>query len=155
MSERTAGHTAGNAARVVAQIVRSQGKERDVFGAAAQGDDVLPVRYRRLSLDTAALQAVLAPAPRTSDVTAAAAPAVLALPMPQGGFQHFGVENSPVMDPLLAAQFPDVQTYRGRGIDDPAATLRLGLMAQGFHAIILSMQDTVYITREGNADNHF
>ena len=71
--------------------------------------------------------------------------------MPQGGFQHFAVENSPVMDPVLAAQYPDVQTYRGRGIDDPAATLRLGLTAQGFHAIILSMQDTVYITHEGKA----
>src|SRR5688500_2096383 len=38
METRTAGHTAGNAARVGAQIVRSQSGERDVVGAAALGE---------------------------------------------------------------------------------------------------------------------
>jgi ankyrin repeat protein len=38
METGTAGHTAGNAAQVMAQIVRSQGAERDLFGAAALGE---------------------------------------------------------------------------------------------------------------------
>ena len=63
---------------------------------------------------------------------AAAVPVELALPMPQGGFQRFAVETSPVMAPVLAAQFPDIQTYRGRGIDDPTATVRLGLRPRAF-----------------------
>jgi len=71
--------------------------------------------------------------------------------MPQGGFQYFAVETSPVMVPALAEQFPDIQTYRGHGVEDPTATVRLGLSTQGFHAVILSAVDTIYITRLGAA----
>ena len=53
------------------------------------------------------------------------------------------------MAPALGAQFPDIQTYRGHGVDDPTATVRLGLTAQGFHAVILSASGTVYITHYG------
>ena len=121
--------------------------------AAAQGTDSLPLHYRLLALDTA-FTAELSwrrPRPRLGRQRAAAAPVELALPMPQGGFQHFAVETSPVMAPTLAAQFPDIQTYRGHGVDDPTATVRLGLTAQGFHAVILSAADTVYITHYGAA----
>ncbi len=75
----------------------------------------------------------------------------LALPMPQGGWQRFAVETAPVLAPALAAEFPAIQTYRGRGLDDPAASVRLGLTAQGLHAVILSSADTVYITPQGAA----
>ena len=123
----------------------------DCAAASAQGPDSPPLHYRLLELDTAALQAVLAQAASPGgELAAAVATVELALPMPQGGFQHFAVETSPVMAPMLAAQFPDMQTYRGRGVDDPTATVRLGLTAQGFHAVILSAADTVYITASGH-----
>jgi len=123
-----------------------------LLSTAARGQNSPPLHYRLLALDTTSLQAVLAQAPASGrNPAAAAAPLQLALPMPQGGFQHFAVEVSPVMAPGLAAQFPDIQTYRGRGIDDPTATVRLGLSAQGFHALVLSPADTVYITHQGAA----
>ena len=130
-----------------------------LVSTAAREQNPLPLHYRLLTLDTTSLQAVLAQAPASRREPAAIVPAgaaasalvPLALPMPQGGFQHFAVEVSPVMTPALAAQFPDIQTYRGRGIDDPTATVRLGLSAQGFHAIVLSAADTVYITQQGAA----
>ena len=127
-----------------------------MVSAAAEGQNSLPLHYRLLALDTASLQAVLAQAPAGSGaITTAAAPLQLALPMPEGGFQHYAVESSPVMASGLAAQFPDIQTYRGRGIDDPTATVRLGLSAQGFHAIVLSAENTVYITQQGAAGSPF
>jgi hypothetical protein len=126
-----------------------------LVSTAAEGQTSLPLQYRLLALDMISLQAVLAQAParggEPAAFAAAAAPVQLALPMPQGGFQHFAVEVSPVMAPALAAQFPDIQTYRGRGIDEPTATVRLGLSAGGFHAVVLSAADTVYITHLGAA----
>ncbi|MBP7866306.1 MAG: fibronectin type III domain-containing protein [Acidobacteria bacterium] len=69
----------------------------------------------------------------------------LTLPMPNGVVSRFTVEESPVMEPELQAQFPDIRTFRGQGIDDPTATLRCDFTPLGFHAQVISSQGTVYI----------
>jgi len=49
------------------------------------------------------------------------------------------------MEPTLAAQFPEVKSYRGQGVDDPAATTRFDWSPLGFHALVLSTQGSVCI----------
>ncbi|GAA4053219.1 hypothetical protein GCM10022409_45170 [Hymenobacter glaciei] len=88
-----------------------------------------------LTLDVAGLRAALAIAPLE---TRAAAPLVLALPLPDGGTARFAVREAPVMEPALAAQFPNIKTYAGVGLDDAAASVRLDLSPQGFHAQVLT-----------------
>ena len=105
---------------------------------------LVPQVYRTLSVDRAALGAVLATA-KPEFSPGDQAPTELVLPMPDGTSARFKVEESPIMDPKLAAEFPEIKTYIGQGIDDPRLTARLDQTPQGFHAIIFTGSGSVYI----------
>ena len=106
---------------------------------------VVPRAYRTLRPDRAALASALGRAPLTLTAEAKRSPAELALPMPDGSFARVLVEESPLMEAALAARFPEIKTYVVRGIDDPTLSGRLDQTPQGFHAILLTGQGTVYI----------
>jgi hypothetical protein len=115
-----------------------------------------PQSYRVVQLDQKALTPLLAQAPMEFTEAARTAPVVMTLPMPDGAFARFRIQESPVMSPALARQFPDMKTYSGYGLDDPTATARLDWSPAGFHAMVLSAGDTVYIDpyRAGDARTH-
>ncbi len=110
---------------------------------------VVPDAYRLVSANMERLDTVLAQAPPESQPGVAAASSsgqtVLELPLPDGTMQHFAVVDSPIMAPELAAKYPRITTYEARGIDDPTAVARLDRTPAGFHAMILSGSDTVFI----------
>lgn len=116
---------------------RSAAAFRDVAGRpgpARSGarPDVRPRRFRGLALDHAALDGVLTAAPRQRS----AAPLVISLPAPDGRDRRFAVRATSVMEPALAAAHPEIATYSGTGIDDPATTVRLDLSPLGLHAAV-------------------
>jgi hypothetical protein len=106
---------------------------------------IVPQSYRTVGLDVDALQAVLDAAPMEGTPAAATSDVVLALPLPEGGYGHFRIVESPVMAPELAAKFPEITTYAGQGLDDPTATTRFDWTPTGFHAIIFGLSGTIYI----------
>ncbi|MEP6809070.1 MAG: reprolysin-like metallopeptidase [Chthoniobacterales bacterium] len=70
----------------------------------------------------------------------------ISLPMPSHGvFARFAVEEIAIMHPALGAKYPQIKTYRGRGLDDPRATLALDVTPAGLHAFIRTPDGTVYI----------
>ena len=95
---------------------------------------VTPRIGRALRVDPAALRRALAKAPRESS---GAAPLEFSLPLPDGTFARFAVEESAIMAPQLAAKYPGMKTYTARGLDHPTWTARLDRTPQGFHAMIL------------------
>jgi hypothetical protein len=100
--------------------------------------------YRTLRLNQDALTRLLNLTPMEFTTTRGAE-AVITLPMPDGTFARFHVEESPIMESGLAAQFPEIKTYKGQGIDDRTATTRFGWMPTGFHAMVISAHATVMV----------
>ncbi|HEV8486482.1 MAG TPA: zinc-dependent metalloprotease family protein, partial [Blastocatellia bacterium] len=111
----------------------------------ARVETASPDAYQVVELNAEALSRVLANAPMEFSQEAAKNRPEVKLPMPDGSFAGFQIEESPSMEPDLAAQFPDVKSYRGQGVDDPTATTRFDWSPNGFNAIILSASETVFI----------
>jgi subtilisin-like proprotein convertase family protein len=126
---------------------------------ATQDDvrQIIPKKYRSLTLDLEQLKAALDEAPMRFSPEAEAYQATLTIPMPDGSMQAFQVVEAPVMHPDLAARYPYMRSFAGWSKTDGTAYLRCGYTQKGFHAMILSAgHSTVYIDRfrEGD-DRHY
>ncbi len=113
---------------------------------------VVPQIYRTIRLDWNGFRKSVAGAPLESRA-GAEPPQELTLPMPDGTMARFAIEESPLMESKLAARFPDVKTYIGRGLDNPLLSARLDQTPQGFHALVFTGTDTVYIDPYWRNDN--
>lgn len=116
---------------------------------------IVPMAYHTVRLDKAALTGLLASAPMEFTRHASRNP-IIRLPMPDGTLARFRFEESPVVEPALAAQYPGLKTYRAQGIDDPTATTRFDWLPNGFHAMIVAASGTVFIDpyAEGNTTDY-
>lgn len=114
---------------------------------AASEREILPDRGRVARLDTAALESLLERVPLEilGEGADRSGGEILSLPLPEGGFERFLVVESPIMEPALAAKFPEIRTYRGQGVDDPSATVRFDRTPAGFHAAVRSPRGSYFI----------
>lgn len=102
-------------------------------------------RARTATLDLGGMQTLTAAAPAESRTRAISSPLTISLPHPDGGYQRFTLVESSIMEPGLAARHPGIKTYRGRGIDDPNATLRMDITPLGLHASVRSPNGGYYV----------
>ncbi len=107
--------------------------------------DVTPEKAQALTLDRNGLAAMLAGAPAEAQQGAKQDSIVISLPDPSGSFQSFAVHRSELMAPGLAEQHPEIQTFSGVGVDDPAATVAADLSPLGFHASVRAPDGAWYI----------
>ncbi len=97
------------------------------------------------SLNRAMLNNILDGAPIEFSEAAQKSVVVLEVPTPDGNIVRFRIEESPMLAPEVAAQFPTWKQYSGQGIDDPTATARFDTNANGFHGYIISAKGTFLI----------
>ncbi|MBI1763803.1 MAG: DUF11 domain-containing protein [Acidobacteria bacterium] len=101
--------------------------------------------YRTVRLNQERLGELLRQAPMEFTDAAKTAATIMTLPLPDGTFARFRIEEAPMMEPDLAALHPEIKSYRGRGLDDPTATARFGISSEGFHAQVLSAHGAIYV----------
>ena len=113
---------------------------------AFRGDRaIIPQKYRTVQLNNVQLEQLLGEVPQEEIGMTMDNESILSLPLPDGGYGRFHIVESPIMAPELAAKFPEIKTYAGQGIDDPAATLRFDVTPHGFHAQVLTPSGRWYI----------
>jgi hypothetical protein len=99
-------------------------------------------RMHAATLDLAGMQSFAASAPLEKAGASLRAlqsdSLTISLPHPDGGFRRFSLVEAPIMEEGLAALHPEIKTYRGVGIDDPKATLRMDITPLGLHASVRS-----------------
>ncbi len=132
-------------------------KPESSFADNSTERQIVPTKYRTLSLDLGLLKANLNEAPMRFSPAAENSPVLLSIPMPDGTWLDFQMVDAPIMHPELAARYPYIRSFAGWSNDDRTAYLRCGFTQQGFHGMILSANhSTVYIDafRVGD-DQHY
>ena len=104
---------------------------------------IIPQEFSTLQLKKSDFATLLSQAPLRGNVNGESI--TMAIAMPKGEIQKFSVVESPIMHPDLAAKFPSIKTYYGKGIDDSQASIYIDITHKGFHAMILSPAGTVFI----------
>ena len=130
--------------------------ESQLAGRSAERQ-IVPAAYRTFRLNKGAAVSILDSAPEEFSEASRFMRTVLTLPMPDGKFARFQIEHSLIIEPGLMTKYPELgRTYNGHGIDDPSATVRLDLLPNGFHAMVLSPHGTVMIDpyAAGDTDNY-
>ncbi|MBP6038695.1 MAG: T9SS type A sorting domain-containing protein [Flavobacterium sp.] len=109
-------------------------KGNDVKVAISAQRESFPQEFQLMELDLSALRQVLYTASdrfaenRTS--------AVISLPNAEGKLERFRVYEASNFAPDLQAQFPEIRSYVGQGIDDKYARLRLSINPRGINTMI-------------------
>ncbi|MBK9672926.1 MAG: T9SS type A sorting domain-containing protein [Bacteroidetes bacterium] len=106
--------------------------------------------YKTMKVDLSMAKNYLQSIPKEFTAASVQNTYLLQLPMPDGTWADFDLEESPMMEAGLAAQFPTFKTYTGKGITDPSAYLKLSITDKGLHAMILSAKGTIYIDPYNN-----
>lgn len=92
-----------------------------------------PLPSKKLfNLDMNGLRQALANAPLRGTVPS---DVVVWFPDASGALQRFRIVEAPVMDPELAARYPDIKSYAGQGIEDPTAVIRFSVSPLGLQSM--------------------
>ena len=98
---------------------------------------LMPEKYLTYRINKTALDDVLSAAPQEFSGVSRSNPIILTIPKPDGKIVRFRLEESSILAPHIAQQFPNWKTYQGYGIDDPGATARFDWTDTGFHGYVL------------------
>lgn len=109
--------------------------------------------YRLLALDEDRLKEQLAQTTTLANSGAQARAALpsLSLPLPDGGFAEVTTTPTEVLAPDIAAEFPDIHTWKVSGTDGKVISGVIDITPEGFHAMLdMRNGDTLFIDPQGD-----
>jgi len=112
---------------VTADKAATMGEVKQTFSVAKRNISFI-------SIDTDLLGALLATAPQKNS---GGKGVEIALPAINGTTEHFVVFEASNFSPALQAQFPDIRSYVGNGVEDPTAHLRISMSPKGIQTMVL------------------
>src|SRR5262245_40299032 len=120
------------------EVVDDAPTKRTPLFVSSAGD---PYRVYQLEIDP--LELILKEAPMEGAAAPQPAPPVLTLPMPEGVFLEFHIQQSPVLSSELSARHPEIRTFSGTAA--AGVTARFDFTPLGFHALVRTSDDLVVI----------
>lgn len=109
-------------------------KGQDVKVAISAQRESFPQEFELMQLDLSALRQVLFTA--TDRFATNRTSAIISLPNAEGKLERFRVYEASNFAPDLQAQFPEIRSYVGQGIDDKYARLRLSINPRGINTMV-------------------
>lgn len=128
---------------LTAQAVWRPVDESDIINKSLKEREIIPEAYSIFALDAKKLNANLKDAPSRENKNASQN--VLGLPLPDGQIARFIVHESPCMSPVLSKKYPSIKSYRAESLDHKYDQARIDMGPMGFHAVIYTLEGTVYI----------
>ncbi len=78
---------------------------------------------------------------------------VIDLPTPEGGSLSFRIWQSSMMEPALAAKYPDIKTFTAEAVNNKRITAKIDMSPAGFHAMIFDGNNTYFIDPFSDAED--
>lgn len=104
----------------------------------------MPSKYALYSLKLDLLKSRLLQAPLASGNSSSNV--IIPFPNPKGELEDYKIYEAPIMEKGLADKFPNLKTYTGKSIKNPAETIRFSITVFGLHVMSLSGENgTFYI----------
>lgn len=109
-----------------------------------EGISFIPSAYKLFQLDEKSLKRDLQNVPVENKNLIMASTSLITVPTAEGNTEQFKIVESSVMQPKLAARYPGIKTYIGKGIERPDAEIRFAYTTLGFFATVASADKPKY-----------
>jgi hypothetical protein len=136
--------------------VSGQSLWSDAVAPERSNQVILPASFRSVHLNEVAFANLIADVPHENQVAASESNSLLQIPMPDGAFRTFSIVEAPVMAPELGARYSFIKSFAGVDISESQTTIRFSVSHKGFHAIIFTPEETIYIDpfAQGTTDTY-
>lgn len=101
-------------------------------------------------LNLSSLRTNLASAP--ARISKSQSNTILSIPNADGILERFRIYENSIMDPALAARYPEIKSYIGIGIEDPTATAYFSVSPLGFKSMVLAPDKAAVFIEPISAD---
>ncbi|NJL76385.1 MAG: hypothetical protein HC892_16560 [Saprospiraceae bacterium] len=117
--------------------------------------ELFPNRPNYLKLNINRLRQLLQQVPNETNVALTESPIKFSIPLPNGVKVTFKVVSYDMLEPSLAARFPDIKNFKGVAIDDPTCTLRFDWTGRGFRGMIRWKGELIFVDPYTRSNREF